>query len=192
MTRHLQTLDILEKERQKDVVAAEMRSRDEKIGETRTAFKELKEVSAWVQDKATARDRRKFLVLDGASRLGKTAFACSLVPRGATLEVNCAGVTDPPLRAFSRQRHQLILFVEASTELVLKNRRLFQAPNTPVTVGSSPTNALAYDLYLNDTLLVVASSNWEQELAALPVRERSWLDANMVFVAVKEKLFKEA
>ena len=192
LVRHLQNLDILEKERQKEVVAAEMRSRDEKIAETRSAFKELKEVSAWVQDKATARDRRKFLVLDGASRLGKTAFACSLVPRGATLEVNCAGVTDPPLRAFSREKHQLILFDEASTELVLKNRRLFQAPNTPVTVGSSPTNALAYDLYLNDTLLVVASNNWEQELAALRVRERSWLEANMVFVAVKEKLFKEA
>ena len=75
--------------------------------------------------------------------------------------------------------------------MVLRNRRLFQAPNTAVTVGSSPTNALAYELYLNDTLLVVASNSWERELAALPPGERAWLDANMVYVLVKQKLFKE-
>ena len=76
--------------------------------------------------------------------------------------------------------------------MVLRNRRLFQAPNTGVTVGSSPTNALAYELYLNDTLLVVASNNWQQELAALPPSQHSWLEANMIFVSVKQKLFKEA
>ena len=46
-------------------------------------------------------------------------------------------------------------------------------------------------MYLNDTLLVVASNNWEQELAALPAGERAWLDANMVYVHVKEKLYKD-
>ena len=173
------------------MVLEEISSRDKLIDETRNDFVHIKEVSAWVKDRKVARDRRKFLVLDGPSRMGKTAFACSLVGRGESLEVNCAGVADPPLRAFSRSKHQLILFDEAGTHMVLKNRRLFQAPNIAVTVGSSPTNALAYDLYLNDTLLVVASNNWEKELAALPPRERAWLEANMVYVLVKEKLFKE-
>ena len=59
-------------------------------------------------------------------------------------------------------------------------------------MGSSPTNALAYEVYLNDTLLVVASNNWEKELAALPAGERAWLDANMVYVNVKEKLYKDS
>ena len=183
-------MDLLEKERAKHEVAKEIRSREKRIHETRRAFVENSAVSEWVLDLSVPRDRRKFLVLDGPSRMGKTAFACSLVAPGATLEVNCAGVLDPPLRAFSRKHHRLILFDEASTRMVLKNRRLFQAPNTAVTVGSSPTNALAYDLYLNGTLLVAASNNWEKELAALPSEDRSWLDANMVYVLVKEKLFK--
>ena len=75
--------------------------------------------------------------------------------------------------------------------MVLKNKRLFQAPNTPVIVGSSPTNALAYSVFLGDTLLVVASNNWEQELAALPEKQRDWLVGNMVFVSVQEKLYLE-
>ena len=111
--------------------------------------------------------------------------------QGAALEVNCAGVEYPPLRAFSRAKHRLILFDEASTDMVLRNRRLFQAPNTPVVVGSSPTNALAHELFLGDALLVVVSNNWEPELAALPESQRAWLEANMVFVPVKEKLYVE-
>ena len=190
--RHLPNLDLLEKERQKCILSEEISNRDKLIGHTRKAFVEIEAVSEWVRDLQTPRDRRKFLVLDGPSKMGKTAFSCSLVGSGEALEVNCAGVADPPLRAFSRSQHRLILFDEAATHMVLKNRRLFQAPNTAVTVGSSPTNALAYEVYLNDTLLVVASNNWEKELAALPPGERAWLDANMVYVNVKEKLYKES
>jgi len=192
LSRHLPNLDILEKERQKNSVSEVIASRDDQIAETRNDFREIEIVSSWVRELSAPRDRRKFLVLDGPSRMGKTAFACSLVARGGTLEVNCAGVSDPPLRAFSRGKHRLILFDEASTDMVLRNRRLFQSPNTGVTVGSSPTNALAYEVYLNDTLLVVASNNWQQELAALPPSQHSWLEANMIFVSVKQKLFKEA
>ena len=85
----------------------------------------------------------------------------------------------------------MILFDEASTDMVLRNQRLFQAPNTPVVVGSSPTNALAYELFLGDTLLVVASNNWEQELSALPESQRAWLEANMVYVQVEQRLYLE-
>ena len=184
-------MDILEKEREQLAVQTLIRERAAEISKTRKGFKKIPAVDAWVRELAAPRDRRKFLVLQGPSRLGKTAFAFSLVEAGAALEVNCAGVSDPPLRAFSRAKHRLILFDEASADMVLKNRRLFQAPNTPVVVGSSPTNSLAYELYLGDTLMVVASNNWEQELAALPESQRAWLQANMVFVSVKEKLYKE-
>ena len=142
-----------------------------------------------MKELSVPQDRRNFLVLDGPTQRGKSAFAFSLVEPGAALEVNCAGVEDPPLRAFSRAKHRLILFDEASTHCVLKNKRLFQAPNTPVIVGSSPTNALAYSVYLGDTLLVVCSNDWEQELATLPAGQRDWLVGNMVFVSVKEKLY---
>ena len=161
------------------------------IAATRKPFRKIPAVEAWLKELSAPQDRRKFLVLDGPTRRGKTAFAFSLVEPGAALEVNCAGVEDPPLRAFSRIKHRLILFDEASTFMVLKNKRLFQAPNTPVIVGSSPTNALAYSVYLGDTLLVVSSNEWERELSAMPVTQRDWLVGNMVFVSVQEKLHLE-
>ena len=136
--RHLQNLDVLEKEREKLAVARLISQRAKEIAKTRKAFKAIPSVDKWVRDLAVPVDRRKFLMLQGPSQLGKTAYAFSLVDQGAALEVNCAGVEYPPLRAFSRAKHRLILFDEASTGMVLKNRRLFQGPNTPVCVGSSP------------------------------------------------------
>ena len=182
-------MDLLIKERETEAIQDLIEERSAAIAATRKAFKHIPAVAAWVRDISVPRDRRKFLVLDGPTRRGKTAFAFSLVAPGAALEVNCAGVEDLPLRAFSRDKHRLILFDEASTHCVLKNKRMFQAPNTPVIVGSSPTNALAYSVFLGDTLLVVASNDWTHELAALPAQLHEWLEGNMVFVSVQEKLY---
>ena len=107
------------------------------------------------------------------------------------LEVNCASVTHPPLREFDRGLRKLALFDEASTALVLQNRRLFQCPNCVVTIGCSPTNNLAYGVYLNDTGLIVATNTWKDELAAIPESEAAWLRVNMVFVDVVKPLFAE-
>ena len=191
LCRHLPNLDLLMKERETEAMEDLIQKRDVAIAATRNAFKRIPAVEAWLKELSVPQDRRKFLVLDGPTRRGKTAFAFSLVEPGAALEVNCASVDDPPLRAFSRDKHRLILFDEASTHMVLKNKRLFQAPNTPVIVGSSPTNALTYSVFLGDTLLVVASNDWEQELAGLPAPLRDWLEGNMVFVSVQEKLYLE-
>ena len=184
-------MDVLIKERAAEAIEDLIAHRNTAIAATRRPFRKIPKVDAWLRELSAPRDRRKFLVLDGPTRMGKTAFAFSLVEAGAALEVNCAGVEDPPLRAFSRGKHRLILFDEASTHMVLKNKRLFQAPNTPVIVGSSPTNALTYSVFLGDTLLVVASNDWEQELAGLPAPLRDWLAGNMVFVSVQEKLYLE-
>ena len=177
------------KERASEAIEDLIARRNVAIASTRRPFRKIPAVDAWVRELSAPRDRRKFLVLDGPTRMGKTAFAFSVVEAGASLEVNCAGVEDPPLRAFNRSKHRLILFDEASTHMVLKNKRLFQAPNTPVIVGSSPTNALAYSVLLGDTLLVVSSNDWARELAALPESQRDWLVGNMVFVSVQEKLY---
>ena len=191
LLRHLPNLDLLVNERENAAIEELIKQRSIAIARMRKEFKKLPAVEAWMKELAVPQDRRKFLVLNGPTRLGKSAYAFSLVEQGAALEVNCAGVLDPPLRAFSRSKHRLILFDEASTQCVLKNKRLFQAPNTPVIVGSSPTNALAYSVFLGDTFLVVASNDWAQELAALPSAHRTWLEGNMVFVDVQEKLYLE-
>ena len=189
LSRHLQNMDVLIKERRNEANEDMIALRNKAIAATRRPFRKIPAVDAWLGELSAPRDRRKFLVLDGPTRMGKTAFAFSIVEAGAALEVNCAGVEDPPLRAFSQSKHRLILFDEASTHMVLKNKRLFQAPNTPVIVGSSPTNALAYSVFLGDTLLVVSSNDWERELGVLPENQRDWLVGNMVFVSVREKLY---
>ena len=53
----------------------------------RRLFRLVPEVAAWITACKEVADRRKFLVLDGPSRLGKTQFAMSLVPHGQGLEV---------------------------------------------------------------------------------------------------------
>ena len=189
LSRHVQNMDVLIKERGNEANEDRIALRNKAIAATRRPFRKIPAVDAWLDELSAPRDRRKFLVLDGPTRMGKTAFAFSIVEDGAALEVNCAGVEDPPLRAFSQSKHRLILFDEASTHMVLKNKRLFQAPNTPVIVGSSPTNALAYSVYLAETLLVVSSNDWERELGTLPENQRDWLVGNMVFIKVREKLF---
>ena len=44
---------------------------------------------------------------------------------------------------------------EANPEMVLKNRKVFQAPNTLVDLGESKTNGHSCKVYLNDTLLCI-------------------------------------
>jgi hypothetical protein len=189
LKRHLENLDVLEKGPTAKRLKLEIQEKNQQIAQVRAAFRDIPEVTSWQQSLKEAADRRKFLVLDGPSRMGKTAYAVSLVDSGKVLEVNCANVDYPPLRSFESRAHSLVLFDEASTSLVLGNRRLFQAPNVPVTIGTSPTNMCAYDVYLNNAALVVASNSWHNELAALPTTERDWLAANMVYVRVDKPLF---
>ena len=134
-------------------------------------------------------DRKKFLVLNGPSRLGKTQFAIGLYGVDNTLEVNCAGASHPPLRNFDAQVHRCIVMDEAPVSMVLTYRRLFQAPNCQVVIGQSPTNQSCYPVYLNDTALIICSNSWHMELPALCEAGAGWIRSNMIFVQVSEPLW---
>ena len=189
LRRHYDNLDLLSKELTAQDLREEIARKNVELAAKRCKFMDIPEVTRWVESIKELADRRKFLVLDGPSKMGKTQFACSLVPLGKALEVNCAQASHPPLRAFNMRAHSLILFDEASPQMVADNRRLFQAPNAEVTIGSSPTNSLAYAVYLNSTHLVVASNGWAHELKAMPAGDRDWLVANSVYIEVKKPLW---
>ena len=150
---------------------------------------QLIEADLLKKDLETPRDRRKFLVLDGKSRLGKTAYCMDLFGKSATLEVNCMGESHPDLRAFRHTTHRCVLFDEASPEMVLTNRKLFQACNSLVQVAQSKTACYAYCVYLNDALLVVSSNHWEEAMDRLPRSQAAWLEANQVLVRVTQPLW---
>ena len=189
LTRHLANLDAYETELAARAMAAEIAAKNLQIEASKKKMVKLPAVTAWMEQLRCVSDRKKFLVLNGPSRLGKTQFAVGLAGAKRTLEVNFAGASHPPLRNFDPKVHCCVIFDEASPRMVLQYRRLFQAPNCQVIIGQSPTNQSSYPVYLNDTALVVCSNTWHLELPALAEADRSWLQANMVYVEVREKLW---
>jgi len=133
--------------------------------------------------------RRKFLVLSGASGLGKTQFATSLVPAGKALELNCASCPEPDLRDFEPAVHELILFDEASARMVVAQKKLFQGPAVEVVLGCSGTNCHAYKVWVHGVRMVVSSNRWDTELLVMPASDADWLRSNSVFVQVTEQLW---
>ena len=147
-------------------------------------MKRISEVEEWKKELTAISDRKKFLVLNGPSRLGKTQFAYDVFGAHCTLEVNCAGASHPPLRNFDPSVHKAIIFDEAPISMILGYRRLFQAPNAHVIIGQSPTNQSCYPVYLNDTALIICTNNWHLELPAQTESHANEIRANMVFLQV--------
>ncbi len=78
-----------------------------------------------------------------------------------------------------------ILFDEASCQMVLQQKLLFQAPPMPVRLGCSTTNCHAYDVFISGAGLMIASNTWKTDLAALKRDEdRQWLVDNSIVVDV--------
>ena len=91
-------------------------------------FQEFAEVSEFLAQFDQCRHRYKFLVITGPSRLGKTMFARTLAKPGwTTLELNCAGGSEPDLRAYRLREHDCIVFDEITAFQVVKQKKLFQA-----------------------------------------------------------------
>jgi len=101
------------------------------------------------------------------------------------LEVNCASCPEPDLRDFRPLLHRGILFDQATAEMVLRQRKLFQAPAVDVRLGCSTRNCHAYDVFVSGVAMMIASNTWESELKALTrVEDRKWLEDNSIVVTV--------
>ena len=91
LTRHLPNLERLQQESIALDLEGRIRAKEAILEAERCPFKVLKPVEFLKEDLETPRDRRRFLVLDGPSQMGKTAFCMNLFGKGATLEINCMG-----------------------------------------------------------------------------------------------------
>ncbi len=149
----------------------------------------LPEVEAWSDQWQSLQHRYKFLVLDGPTRTGESMFAKALAGHERTLDLTCSGCNYPDMRAFDYFVHQVVLFDEASVDLVLSQKRLFQTPPSFVDMGGSATNVHAYRVWVHGTKLVVTSNKWQQQKASLPEEDQSWLDCNSVYVFVDRALW---
>ena len=85
----------------------------------------------------------------------------------------------------------MLLFGEATCELVLRNKKLFQAPASFVQSGCSTTNCHKYEHWLHQTAMVITSNNWFMEILLLRSdADREWFDANSVVLHVREKMYE--
>lgn len=135
--------------------------------------------------------RRKFLVLDGPTRLGKTIFARSLFGAVHTYETNCSGIMEPDMREFDVTRHKAVVFDEASAFMVLKHKKLFQGPPADISLGHSSTGIYIYRVWLWGVALIVTSNLWEAELEEVSSLDREWLEGNSVVIRCTQPLYKQ-
>jgi uncharacterized membrane-anchored protein len=133
--------------------------------------------------------RYPFLVLDGPSQTGKSIFARSQSPGQKCLFVDCSGASVPDLSGYDASRHELIVYDEASAELVLRHKKLFQSAPEVVVIGGSSTNCYARRVVVYRKKMIVCSNRWDQEVRKLISEDRAWLQQNSVYVGVASPLW---
>ena len=191
LTRRLADLERLSQARREVQLEARVREVQRHMASSARRFHEFPIVRQWLAAASQPfQMRKKFLVLEGPSGVGKTEFVRALFGASRTLELNCASCgLSPDLRQMNPLLHRLVLFDEASPEMVLKNRKLFQAPATLVDLGHSPTGMNVYRVWLNDAVLVVNSNRWSADCLKQSHEDRAWLAANQVLVFVNAPMW---
>ena len=133
--------------------------------------------------------RRKFLVLDGPSRMGKTEFVRSLVEPVATLELNCASCLGPPFSDFRPSVHRLVLLDEGSWRWCSKTgncssariRRYSSPHRQPIATPTLCTSMIA--CWWSVAIVGQPSLRMKTTMGA------KWIQANQVYVHVAEPLW---
>ena len=189
LPNHLPALERLKLEVANLKVMNRIEQKEEEFAKLRKPFKSIAPVDKLIADLTVPRERRKFLVLEGPSRVGKTQYALSLFGQKSTLEINAADEVHPSLQAFCAEEHRCILLDEASPEMVVTNRKLFQAPNALIQLAQSKTSCHMYRVYLNDTLICICSNAWQSKVDQLPASCRDWIMANQVLIRVTRPLW---
>jgi len=153
-------------------------------------FRQLPEVQQWLSQYDQVKDRYKFLVLDGPSRVGKTRYTVSLTSPEKALCLDCAGAVIPDMRTYDRGTHEIILFDEVHVRTVLTCKKLFQASIDRVSLGSSPTNNSLYYVWCHGAKMVCASNTWARELNDCAPDEQEWLKLNSCYIFVADPLWE--
>ena len=136
--------------------------------------------------------RRKFLVLDGPSKVGKTEYARALADGDEYFfQADCSGQEHPNVKGLSWWRHRIALFDECSVKVVLKNKRLFQGSHYGGSVGNSSTNMYQQTVNTWGVGIIVATNNWAYEISKQRPDDIEWLWSNCYYVNEQDKLYVE-
>jgi hypothetical protein len=192
LPRRLADLERWQAEHRQEEMRARVAATQAHLSKAMRPFPPINKVTAWLRKFSGICSRKKIIVLEGASGLGKTEYARSLLGVDKTLELNCAGSLNFCLREHDPLVHRCILWDEARVQLVLQERKLFQCPACWVQLGASPTGAHVYKVWVNDCLMIVGSNTWSEQLRQTPKADADWIEANQVLVKVKRPLWQAA
>ena len=121
--------------------------------------REVSALAAWEASFAQTCFMYNFLALDAPSKMGKALFCQSRsLGSGELLELDCAGADTSDLTAFEFGRHTMVLCDEASSSMVLRYKKLFQASASYCVLGSSNMNCHAYEVWPHAVKFVVTSN----------------------------------
>ena len=155
-------------------------------------FRVLEPVEAWKKEYSEAlKERKKTLVLEGGTCLGKTQYIRNLFGADCCFEVHASSPTSWSLRDFVPLQHKCILWDEATPQVMIQNKVLFQCPSVLLTLGNSPTANFTYDVWVNDCVMVINSNCWTEQLKEMPPGDRNWIVGNTVHVVVDSPLWVE-
>ena len=195
LCRHLPNLDRLHQVRDAARIQVMIANRNVQLQTKLRPWKPNQAVASWFAELSKIEGRRKFLVLSGDSRVGKSDYAMSLTPEGTSLRLKCQNVLYPPMRGYSDLEHKVIVFDECSVACVLENRLMFQAPNAQVQIGMSPTGRDVFSVYLHNTRLIVTSNGWVEQMKKLEKDnevDHRWIRDNSVHVHSVAPLYEDA
>jgi len=127
------------------------------------------------------------LVLVGGSKPGKTELAKDFKGPAQTLVVDCQHAAHPDLREFDPSKHQAVVMDDiAGSDFVLANKKLLQAHADGAKLGQSPTQTLAYEVFLWRVPVVVTTNHWSA--AHHDAVDQEWLAKNCVVEEIAEKV----
>jgi hypothetical protein len=191
LAKNLENMDRWHRERCELRVATVMQARAERALRRQRPFKRFAMVEQWLAQYEDTLDRYRFLVLEGPSRLGKTAFVYSLAPASSIYEMSCSGETRPDLRAYNAIEHTILFFDECTPEMTVAMKKVFQAGSRPVTLNTSATNMFAIKVSLGGKRIVCAANDWTARLRKMPAEDSDWVLANSFHLRVTSPMFRE-
>ena len=150
------------------------------------------QIARWLGQYEKILDRYHFLVLDGPSQVGKTAYCRELAPEGGLLEVSLAGGAAIDLKAYDPSSHEVILFDEAEPQQIVDAKKLIQAGPGDVALQTSKTNCHSYSVCVAGKKFVVCSNVWEARLRRLASEDADWLRDNSYLVKIQGPMWHTA
>ena len=153
-----------------------------KTSEQQLDWRHVPKWDEYVREFDTVKSRYPFFVMEGRTQTAKTCWASDrLGYKKKVFYVNAAYGNEPDLRKYDYFRQRIILYDEASPEMVIAQKLLFQAPPVWVKLGQSQTNCHSYDVFVSGVMMIICSNTWAADLKKMSDEDRNWLEGNSYY-----------